>query len=236
MESERDIANLNSGSIIVKRASRLSIAIHRVSDFLEPIEALRISSREASVELIRLLVSYTGTTNEKPAKVIKDITDTINRLNVLFDVLVNSQIVSEEVGNLIKDEIMSLREAVEKYSRANFGYVFSMSEFMAGLDNSLPLYENKVDLITAPAAKLTHRNSDIADADQGQRGSSGPKGDRQSKIVDFIKKNGPSSIKDLAAVVRGCSEKTIQRELTDLIDHGLLRREGERRWSKYVAE
>lgn len=59
--------------------------------------------------------------------------------------------------------------------------------------------------------------------------------ERTSLILDIVRKNKGISIKDIAAVVRGCSEKTIQRELTTLIDKGLIERRGERRWSVYIA-
>lgn len=58
---------------------------------------------------------------------------------------------------------------------------------------------------------------------------------RTSLILDFVKKNKEVSIKDIAKAVRGCSEKTIQRELTQLINEGLIERRGERRWSVYRA-
>jgi hypothetical protein len=63
---------------------------------------------------------------------------------------------------------------------------------------------------------------------QSQAGS-----ERMTLILDFVKKNNGVSIKDIASVVRNCSEKTIQRELTSLIRRGLVYREGERRWSLY---
>ena len=58
--------------------------------------------------------------------------------------------------------------------------------------------------------------------------------DRLSVILDFVKKNKGVSIKDIAGVVHGCSEKTIQRELATLIRQGLIERRGERRWSVYL--
>lgn len=58
--------------------------------------------------------------------------------------------------------------------------------------------------------------------------------ERMSLILDFIKQNKRASIKDIAAVVKGCSEKTIQRELGSLIEQGLVRKVGERRWSIYL--
>lgn len=58
-------------------------------------------------------------------------------------------------------------------------------------------------------------------------------GDRAIKILDIIKQNKGISIKGISAIVRDCSEKTIQRELGILIEKGLVIREGERRWSIY---
>lgn len=58
---------------------------------------------------------------------------------------------------------------------------------------------------------------------------------RSFQILDFVRKNKGVSIKDVAGVVRGCSEKTLQRELALLIERGLIKKVGERRWSQYWA-
>lgn len=52
-------------------------------------------------------------------------------------------------------------------------------------------------------------------------------------VIEALQKKGDASIKDIARLVRGCSEKTIQRELNVLIDDGRVLKEGERRWSRY---
>jgi hypothetical protein len=57
--------------------------------------------------------------------------------------------------------------------------------------------------------------------------------DRRERILSIIKSTNGISIKGISAIVRDCSEKTIQRELGTLIDQGLVIREGERRWSIY---
>ena len=40
-------------------------------------------------------------------------------------------------------------------------------------------------------------------------------------------------IKDVSPLIKGCSEKTIQRELLSMVKSGILKKEGEKRWSKY---
>jgi DNA-binding transcriptional ArsR family regulator len=57
--------------------------------------------------------------------------------------------------------------------------------------------------------------------------------DRKGLILSVIKNKNRVSIKDISMMVRGVSEKTIQRELSVLIDSGLVIKTGERRWSTY---
>lgn len=56
---------------------------------------------------------------------------------------------------------------------------------------------------------------------------------RRERIMGVIKDRGEATIKDIASVVSDCSEKTIQRELIELIKDSIVHRDGERRWSKY---
>lgn len=70
---------------------------------------------------------------------------------------------------------------------------------------------------------------------KGHKGQYKGQKDRMSLILEFIKNQKTASIKDISATVKDCSEKTIQRELGALIDQGLIKRVGERRWSHYEA-
>lgn len=56
---------------------------------------------------------------------------------------------------------------------------------------------------------------------------------RRDSILKMFKKNKELTIKDIASEVSGCSEKTIQRELSALVLKGILNKKGERRWSRY---
>lgn len=57
--------------------------------------------------------------------------------------------------------------------------------------------------------------------------------DRAERIKTVLEAKPEASIKDIADIITDVSEKTIQRELNSLIDKGQVRREGERRWSRY---
>lgn len=56
---------------------------------------------------------------------------------------------------------------------------------------------------------------------------------RQARIATVIEARGEASIKDISEVITDVSEKTIQRELNVMIDKNIIKRQGERRWSRY---
>ncbi|KKU80821.1 MAG: hypothetical protein UY07_C0032G0005 [Parcubacteria group bacterium GW2011_GWA1_47_8] len=57
---------------------------------------------------------------------------------------------------------------------------------------------------------------------------------RRTKILKLIKDNREVTIKDISSHFSELSEKTIQRELVALVEGGVLKKEGERRWSRYT--
>lgn len=57
--------------------------------------------------------------------------------------------------------------------------------------------------------------------------------ERRGAILKLLGQKGDLSIKDFASVISGYSEKTIQRELLALVDEGVVKKQGERRWSTY---
>ena len=71
-------------------------------------------------------------------------------------------------------------------------------------------------------SRLPHKSRDVA------------KDSRRSLIVSFLKGKDWTSIKDITEAIDGCSAKTIQRELSDLVHQGVLKKKGDRRWSRYL--
>ena len=56
---------------------------------------------------------------------------------------------------------------------------------------------------------------------------------RRDGIVTFLRGNSPATTTDIKKIVRGVSEKTIQRDLKWLMKNGVVTREGTRRWATY---
>ena len=56
---------------------------------------------------------------------------------------------------------------------------------------------------------------------------------RRNDVLNIVKVKGQVSIKDIVLMLKDVSEKTIQRELFSLVSEGVLKKEGEKRWSVY---
>lgn len=133
---------------------------------------------------------------------------------------VSEQLFSREIGSIICKEYEEVAQRLVAGSHP--------SPFVTADDFRItPLPE-----LEAPAQPFHIKDS--AQQKVSDRMSNKVQSERMSLILEFIRKNKQSSIKDIAAVVKGCSEKTIQRELGTLIEQGLVRKVGERRWSVYV--
>lgn len=57
---------------------------------------------------------------------------------------------------------------------------------------------------------------------------------RRGRILKLVKDNREVTIKDISAHFSDLSEKTIQRELVSLVESNVLKKFGERRWSRYA--
>ncbi len=152
-------------------------------------------------------------------------------------ILVTRGFISKETGAILIQEYENIvAKLVEKTHP---------SPFVQAEDFTIPevFYRRDVALSAPQFSSLLGPTSFVKDTHKGHQEKRdsrfSPKenvpGDRASLILEIIKKNNGVSIKDIGVVVRNCSAKTIQRELGVLIEKGLVRREGERRWSLYFS-
>jgi len=56
---------------------------------------------------------------------------------------------------------------------------------------------------------------------------------RHENITKILRQKKDASINDICALFDDCSSKTIQRDLNEMIDNGLVMKRGDRRWSVY---
>ena len=129
---------------------------------------------------------------------------------------------SSETGSILVRELEQVAERLVRGSHP--------SPFISAEDFAVPVLSEPGSLLERGG--MAGISAPIKD--KGSKGQNKGQSDRMSFILDLVRKRKSLSIKEIAAVIKDCSEKTIQRELAALISQGLVRKVGERRWSLYV--
>ncbi len=259
MDNKKDIARgIDSKSLIYKgrsaldvflnkKTEKLAAAVFLVSDFMADQDPLRQAMRTAVLDLL------SGTLS-RGERADSGCLEAAARLRSLFQVASYAGLISDMNWQIFRAELDGLTAQIEAGAARSRDGVLSGVFFEAGLPDQHPEARHH----GAPAAQNSFKghqyglkdNSDMSfknaqqnlnpkkDPNQVPRSESSQGSIRPSRsddVLEFFRKSKRSdvSIKDISAVVRGCSEKTIQRELISLVEKGLLRKEGERRWSRY---
>jgi hypothetical protein len=222
--SNQNLQLNNQGSnYIYRKTEKLVSAVYLLSSFISDKEPLKWQLRENGLKLLAQTISLT----DRPIQGVSLITLIMSFLEAGYI----GGIISEMNFNILKvefGEVLGLMESEEKEKIK--GAVFSDHFFkVSDIDNNLIDNSSKgqiamSDRITRPIANLSVKNTESKQKD---------KSNRQEIIVGLLRKNKELSIKDFTSSIKDCSEKTIQRELVTLVSKGQIKKEGEKRWSRY---
>lgn len=198
---------MDKDKIITDRVKKLTEALYRVTDLYPDKEPLKWTLRELSLNIYTDTMSVMSDRNFKNfGGIIKNISNIINTLDLA------------SLGGFISD--------------INFGILkreYSSLKSMIDSQKELVLIEQKIELEQPrqKSATVSDRMSNIENV-RYQTFS-----DRKKKIVDFIDTNGKKTIKEILPIFDNISEKSVQRDLLELVKSRKLITEGEKRWRAY---
>ncbi len=216
-----------------KKTERLLIAIHLVTNLVPESEPARNSIRDKSVkilsDIIQLRLGFHSTGPERLDNVVASVYEIMSLLNILhatyFISDMNLEVLKKESNGLI----VFLREIenTEKSEKVIFNKeYFDTDEFVKGHT----IKDKGMSFNNRGITKTSLQNKR---QDTRKKSTQSPNTERRNMILSLIKDSKTVNIKDISTVVTNCSEKTIQRELVALVNEGVLKKEGERRWSTY---
>jgi DNA-binding transcriptional ArsR family regulator len=247
-------------SFIFKKTEKITSALYLISSLLKDTEPIKWELREKG---INLLLSTIAANNSEPidknAVIQSFFTDSLETLSLL-NVAFLSGLISDMNHAVIVREleaVVSLLKTKVFEGAAKAGYILSDSFFRTDQSLSRTTDVPRVDARTdvrqdlRPITDTPHSNQKNTlkaeySTDKGQKEKppvsrergvkvavKDKKDGRKAAIIGLLKKKSHLTIKDFSEAIRGCSEKTIQRELLDLVAKGVVEKEGERRWSRY---
>lgn len=212
------------------KAERLSTAVHMVTRFMDSSEPLRKSLRSESLKLLsRIFILEEGGGDS--------ITGIISRIISLLDIAYRTQYISEMNWNIIRGEYLSLGRFIEERNPGATLDSQAISERFFHVEMPKEAPQRKTVPEPAPVKDKTISKRQSSGTASRKRSESlivkERKNGRREAILKLIKERKKVGVRDVAEVVTGVSEKTLQRELLSLVEEGILRKEGERRWSTY---
>ncbi len=227
----------HSLAYIYKKTEKLVAAIHLVTNFVPENEPARQALRDKSVcTLSDMLVLRTGFTSSDSLTVDKVIAS-LCEITSLLDVLAVAGSISRMNHEVIRNEIESVMVFLQETPDTESVGKTALTEDDFIMDDEYKGQSIKDNIKDNKMSHTTQRTYRTQQSSTGSRNSTSTKrrtnGERREKILSVIKDKKNVSVKDISQVVTDCSEKTLQRELLALVAQGVLKKEGERRWSTY---
>jgi hypothetical protein len=233
---------------VFKKIERLSTAIYLISNLWDEREPLKWKLRDKNLCLIEESTKYHYSRLVDKSHIHNELVSRIAEIISLLEIAFASTLLSEMNLRVIKEQYIYLIKLIEEREE---GFLLLPKNFFEAKQED-PNYL-KPNLIGELHQKDTSLSGDVLyKGHQGQekdkrmsfRSSTEPRpkpapstsksgDDRQETILSLIRSRGEITVKDAVTVIKGCSEKTIQRELLSMTATGILKKKGERRWSRY---
>ena len=201
---------------------------------------LLILAKSVPVNALETVDNLSGTALGLPSTIAHFAAGEVDAPVLLADIfsLISAVRLAGVRGSISTENALILAQEYERLAE-KLSTNMHLSPFVSADDFAVPQFGQQDALRSLPASVLgvpppTSVRQIVKDNKGRDRLVSQGQQERSSKILDFILVNKRVSIKDITAVVRNCSEKTVQRELTGLIQQGLIKKVGERRWSLYL--
>jgi len=131
--------------------------------------------------------------------------------------------ITKDISNIINTlDLASLGGFISDINFEILKREYSSLKSMIDSQKELVLIEQKIEL-EQPQKKIVAVSDRVSDT----------MSDRKSKIMDIISKEGKKTIKEILPIFDNISEKSVQRDLLELVKSGKLITEGEKRWRAY---
>jgi hypothetical protein len=212
---------------IYRKAENISSAVFLVSDTMSDAGELKTKIKDLALRLIADCSLIKNVPVGEKVKNIHSLEAIALNLSSLFQVSSVSGMVSPMNSSVVRSEIQAFIALLVSYTKSIHDLAISL------VKESAVVSEPNLAMPSQPVASAEATTVKKQSGQANGQTKVTRKDTRERTILEFIKTKDSVNIKDIARNVRGCSEKTIQRELLKMVDSGLVKKTGERRWSRY---
>ena len=229
----------NTDSFLSEKIEKIIMAIYMVTDFFPKEDPLKLKIREKNLELMSFIMSFRNF--EKRDNSYRLIL-LVSEIKSLLKIALVAKSISKMNYTILFQEYKKIIDFVEKKNSQNERFIL-LEEFFKEDEKDEKISEEKrvtekISKGQIPSKGHLENLKDIKKSKgqikkKARKRNPELKESREQAIIKFIKDKKEVSIKDIIKVIKNCSEKTIQRDLVNMVNSGVLKKEGERRWSRY---
>ena len=214
MQNMKDIININSSSLqntedpLFKKAENLTIASLLLIRHLKPFQEDSIEKDFyiTSKKILPLLI------NKEWDKLV----DTLKLLLTYTKELAIEERISIANAKIFTDAIVELINKIESQTKPAITFLISEE----GSEENLYQPTHSSIQPSKPKRLITKKESKK----------------RREAIIEFLTKKPNANIKEISGAIQGVSTKTIQRELQAMINDGIVKKTGSKRWTTYSLQ
>ena len=249
--SSKDIAKSGflAGNHIVfvfKKIERLSSALYLLTNLWNDLEPLKWSIRQKNLDLIGEASRYHYEHLLSRAEVTNKLLSRVGEIVSLLEIAFSASLLSDMNLRILRDEyiylVRVLKEKEDNFVTLPKGFfseplfeeriIFAQMFRLPGQERTRGFHKGHKGHIKDIVPEMSF-NKKTRPLNKEKIIRINGAGARYDVIFNLVKNMGEITIKDAVSVIKDCSEKTIQRELISMTKSGLLKKSGERRWSKY---
>jgi hypothetical protein len=227
-----------------KKTEKLATATYMVTGLFSDREPMKWSLRKKTGDLVSFMLGYKDIYFTERENFKQQTKTKILELVSFLEISRGAGLVSDMNFAILKQEFLNLLNVVEATSLVRReSHPSHITKTFFDVPKHVFVQPQPVQPIGHLSEEVTqvkdtyeykkhpHRSGSLVGFTSVKNGAVKPS--RQDAILALLKKSGNVTIKDISNVIKNCSEKTIQRELIAFISAGLVKKVGERRWSRY---
>lgn len=208
-------------SCICNRIQKTTEAVYRVTDLLPDKEPLKWQIREKSVEIFTLFLGLQNKTSLEKNVGLEKSEGLIIQLIALFSLFSENRNFSSLNFKILEESYEQIKKSVSEEVHKDGLIKLLLDTNTIGQSNG----QNNVQKVISEKPKNVLTKQSVSTVNHQ---------DRKDKIFAIIKDKKEITVGELAVIFNEYSEKTMQRDLLEMVAKGLLRKEGDKRWRKYT--
>lgn len=212
-------------SFVIQKTEKLASALYVVTGFVPNDDPLRTRLRTCALELVS---TSTDPDRARDVRYHEGFASRCLEISSILTLAQRAGFISSMNARILCDEYADLATFVSEHRDK----VFGVSRVDVA-SSPLPAPSQKGATHSSYSPKIMQGDKHSKTDNFKRTNNHKRHSNRRAIILSLLDKKDKITIKDACEAIEGCSEKTIQRELTALVVEGVLIKEGERRWSTY---